>query len=68
MRQLARSFHAREKVAHFRDPLIGREDKMEGVESTSLRAELQVIWEDPANFYNVVMSNSGELRRALSSS
>ena len=33
---------------------------MEEAGSTSLRAELQVILEDPANFYNVVMSNSGE--------
>ena len=32
---------------------------MEG-ESTSLRAELQVIFDDPANFYNIVMSNSGK--------
>ena len=38
----------------------GREKKMEEAGSTSLRAELQVILEDPANFYNVVMSNSGE--------
>ena len=35
---------------------------MEEAGSTSLRAELQVILEDPANFYNVVMSNSGEAR------
>jgi elongation of very long chain fatty acids protein 4 len=35
-----------------------REKKMEEAGSTSLRAELQVILEDPANFYNVVMSNS----------
>ena len=33
---------------------------MEEAGSTSLRAELQVLLEDPTNFYNVVMSNSGE--------
>ena len=33
---------------------------MEETGSTSLRAELQVLLEDPTNFYNVVMSNSGE--------
>ena len=29
-------------------------------ESTSLRAEIQVLLDDPANFYNIVMSNSGK--------
>ena len=37
---------------------------MEAGESTSLRAEFQVLLDDPANFYNVVMSNSGERVRA----
>lgn len=32
---------------------------MEG-EGTSLRAELQVFLDSPANFYNVVMERSGE--------
>ena len=52
------------KLAHFfqghRVSRGSREKKMEELGSTSLRAELQVILEDPANFYNVVMSNSGE--------
>ena len=35
-------------------------EKMKETGSTSLRAELQVLLEDPTNFYNVVMRNTGE--------
>ena len=35
------------------------ERAMEG-ESTTLRSEVQVLLDDPANFYNIVMSRSGE--------
>ena len=48
------------KHAHFSALSRPNPEMEEMGESTSLRAEIQMLLDDPANFYNIVMSNSGK--------